>query len=117
MKIKIPAIIQDYAPRWTKKMLKNRTWDKIHDYEEVENKTLSMAQYDRCIVGEVNGFDGSYAWAGGKTRRCRTCEHFADEIDGYIIRGNKKELEDQLKAFSQHTVEKHKKEMDKVNNG
>ena len=104
MKIKIPALIRDFAPRWTKNMESRRTTTALRQGITVDGEFIKMSEWDRCIVGEVNCFTQEYQGGKGK---CITCKRYASEFHNYIDRGDKDSLESQLKSYEKHINRKH----------
>ncbi len=115
MKIEIPAIIRDYAPRWTKQLESKINLSKAHDETKIDGVYIDMSDYTSCIVGEMNCFsDGNTMGREHAEYGCVTCERFAGEFDDYFIANDKESLEDEMKAYALHIKNKHEDKMRKI---
>ena len=113
MIIKIPAIIRDFAPRWTKMIENSKSFRDLYRRREVEGEELDMKEFHRCIVGEVSGFSQYNVSNMSKSAEygCRTCSRFAKEFDISLKTGIKRVFESELKAYEHHIKNKHLKQI------
>ena len=109
MEIKIPKVIQRLAPLWTMKIEKRRNFKMLHKVCTINGRTLDIALYNKCIVGEVHGFNSDSQSRSSAMYGCITCEKFAEEFDTDFINASIERFEEHLKAFEKHLKGRHKK--------
>ena len=119
MKIKIPEIMQVLAPKWTKKILKRKTFVQLGRECTVDGEKLDIGEYECCIVGEsLNFFDKSFMDFeqnhGYKNvevlyhNNCKACTSYSHLFQSAIKHEQSKyDLEVFLEKFANHVKDKH----------
>ena len=118
MKIKIPEIMQVLAPKWTKKIIKRKTFEQLGRECTVDGRKLDIGEYECCIVGEslnlfgknFEQFEASHDYRNVEVlyhNNCIRCTSYSHLFQDSIRAQSRPRLEELLWDFANHIKSNH----------
>jgi hypothetical protein len=100
---------KDISPQWFERLNKILDEDnKKENEDEVIHKLYpEINSYEKCVVGEVYGYDSSYVIEGTK-KRCQQCVALSVNFSYYFRLFDKQKIIETIDEFTKHWNEQHR---------
>jgi hypothetical protein len=100
---------KDISPQWFERL--NIILDEDNNKKENESDIIhklypEINSYEKCVVGEVYGYNSSYVIEGAK-KRCQQCVALSGNFSYYFRRFDKQKIIETIDEFTKHWNEQH----------